>query len=78
MRSASSLYLWVALPGVSDSLAFAKTMLAEQIVIAPGRVFRVDSAQTSPWARYNLAAVADPRFGKALKAIMKRGPSTRD
>jgi DNA-binding transcriptional MocR family regulator len=77
VRSDSSLYLWVALPGVDDSLAFAKTMLAEKIVIAPGRVFRVDSAEASPWARYNVGAVADPRFAKALKAIMKRTLSSR-
>ena len=72
VRPASSLYLWAALPGVDDSLAFAKELLRENIVLAPGRVFRVDSAAVSPWARYNVGAVCDPRFGKALRATLKR------
>ncbi|RYF43971.1 MAG: PLP-dependent aminotransferase family protein [Comamonadaceae bacterium] len=73
VRSASSLYLWAALPGIDDSLELAKALLPQKVVIAPGRVFRVDSAAPSAWARYNVGAVGDPRFAKALKAILKRG-----
>ncbi|MBI2772849.1 MAG: PLP-dependent aminotransferase family protein [Burkholderiales bacterium] len=72
VRPASSLYLWAALPGIPDSLELAKEMLRERIVIAPGRVFRVDSSEISPWARYNVGAVGDPRFARALKATLKR------
>lgn len=75
VRSPSSLYLWAALPGVEDSLAFAKTLLAEKIVIAPGRVFRVDSAAASKWARYNVGAMGDPRFAASLRAILRRARS---
>ncbi len=72
VRSPSSLYLWAALPGIADSLELAKALLPEHIVIAPGRVFRVDSAAPSPWARYNVGAVGDPRFATALRAILNR------
>ena len=72
VRSSSSLYLWAALPGIDDSLEFAKALLPEKIVIAPGRVFRVDSGAPSAHARYNVGAMADPRFARALKAILKR------
>jgi DNA-binding transcriptional MocR family regulator len=74
VRPASSLYLWAALPGVPDSLEFAKELLGTHIVLAPGRVFRVDSAAVSPWSRYNVGAVGDPRFGKALRSALKRPP----
>lgn len=69
VRSSSSLYLWAALPGVDDSLELAKAWLPEKVVIAPGRVFRVDSAAPSPWARYNVGAVGDPRFAAALRRV---------
>lgn len=72
VRSPSSLYLWAALPGIENSLEFAKALLPEKIVIAPGRVFRVDSGATSAHARYNVGAMADPRFARALKAILRR------
>ena len=71
VRPSSSLYIWAALPGVADSLEFAKELLASKIVLAPGRVFRVDSTAVSPWARYNVGAVCDPRFGKALRSALK-------
>jgi DNA-binding transcriptional MocR family regulator len=71
VRPASSLYIWAALPGVADSLEFAKELLASKIVLAPGRVFRVDSTVVSPWARYNVGAVGDPRFSKALRSALK-------
>jgi DNA-binding transcriptional MocR family regulator len=75
VRSPSSLYLWAALPGIDDSLALAKRLLADRIVIAPGRVFRVDSALPSRWGRYNVGAVSDPRFAAALRAIAAQARS---
>lgn len=71
-RTQQSLYLWAALPGVPDTLAFAREMLSQKIVMAPGRVFSVDSQATCRWARFNVGAVADPRFAKALRAALKR------
>lgn len=69
-RSPQSLYQWVALPGVQDSLAFAQQMLPRKIVMAPGRIFSVDFAATSRWSRFNVGAVTDPRFAKALRQAL--------
>lgn len=72
VRNPQSLYVWAALPQVPDSLAFARELLPQKIVIAPGRVFSVDSSQTSRWSRFNVGAVTDPRFAKALKVALRR------
>ena len=67
-----TLYLWAALPGVPDSLKLAQEMLKEKIVSAPGKVFCVDSSESSRWSRFNVGAVADPRFAKALRLVLRR------
>ena len=69
-RNPQSLYQWVALPDVPDSLAFAQEMLPRKIVMAPGRIFSVDFAATSRWSRFNVGAVTDPRFAKALRKAL--------
>ncbi|WP_093300417.1 PLP-dependent aminotransferase family protein [Variovorax sp. NFACC27] len=71
-RTPQSLYVWAALPGVADSLAFAKELLPRKIVMAPGRIFSVDSTQVSRWSRFNVGAMADPRFAKALRVALRR------
>lgn len=71
-RTPQSLYVWAALPGVADSLAFAKELLPRKVVMAPGRIFSVDSTQTSRWSRFNVGAMADPRFAKALRLALKK------
>jgi DNA-binding transcriptional MocR family regulator len=71
-KPSESLYLWVALPGVPDSLQLAKELLPQKIVLAPGRIFSVDSTAISPWSRFNVGAVADPRFASALRSVLKR------
>ena len=65
-KSPHTLYLWAAMPGVADSLAMAQALLPQKVVMAPGRVFAIDAGAISPWARYNVGAVADPRFAPAL------------
>jgi DNA-binding transcriptional MocR family regulator len=73
-RTAQSLYLWAALPGVDDSLELAQELLAQKVVLAPGKVFCLDSNTVSPWSRFNVGAVSDPRFLKALEtALRQRG-----
>lgn len=71
-RNPQTLYVWAAFPGVADSLALAEALLPQKIVMAPGRIFNVDSAPVSKWSRINVAAMADPRFGKALRATLKQ------
>lgn len=65
-----SLYLWARFPGVDDTLALTERLLARNVMIAPGRVFRVDSAQRSEWTRLNTAAVLDPRFEQAVRSVL--------
>ena len=71
-KNAHTLYLWAALPGVANSLTLAQALLPQKIVMAPGRIFSVDSSTISPWSRFNVGAVADPRFAKALRATLRR------
>jgi DNA-binding transcriptional MocR family regulator len=71
-RRPESMYLWAALPGVDDSAEFAEKMLEHKIVMAPGRIFRVDSSVKTKWARYNVGAVLDPRFAQALKELLPK------
>ncbi|MNV76355.1 hypothetical protein D3C71_1697020 [compost metagenome] len=69
-RSAQTLYLWVRFPGVEDSLEWAQALLAHGVKMAPGRIFHLDSAAPSPWSRCNVAAMLDPRFQTAVKALL--------
>ena len=39
---------------------------------APGRVFSVDSSAVSPWSRFNVGAVIDPRFARALRSSLRQ------
>ncbi|CAN5499086.1 PLP-dependent aminotransferase family protein [soil metagenome] len=71
-RNPQSLYLWATLPGAPDSLALAQALLPQKIVMAPGRVFSIDSAEPSPWSRCNVGAVTDPRFATALRATLRQ------
>lgn len=70
-KNAQSLYLWASLPGVDDSIALAKALLPQNIRLAPGRIFNVDTSAVSPWSRFNVGAVMDPRFSKALHDALK-------
>jgi len=76
-RNEHSLYLWASLPNVPDSLAIAEALLAQKIVMAPGRVFNLDSAEISPWSRFNVGAVSDPRFAAALEPVLRQFAVTR-
>lgn len=71
-RTPHSLYLWASLPGVSDSLKLAREMLSHQVLMAPGRLFCVDSANVCAWSRFNVSAVTDPRFEKAFYETMRQ------
>jgi DNA-binding transcriptional MocR family regulator len=70
-KNDQSLFVWASFPGVADSMALAQALLAHQIQLAPGRIFSVNPSETSPWSRFNVGAVMDPRFGKALQSALK-------
>jgi DNA-binding transcriptional MocR family regulator len=71
-KSPQSLYLWAAFPGIDDSLTLAQDLLAQKVVMAPGRIFGVDSSQVSRWSRFNVGAVLDPRLEQALAETGRR------
>jgi DNA-binding transcriptional MocR family regulator len=64
--SDQSLYLWARLPGPDDSIAFAKEMLGKHVILAPGTIFSAHANIVSPWFRFNVAYLGDPRFSNAL------------
>jgi DNA-binding transcriptional MocR family regulator len=68
-----SLYLWAALPGWADSQALARELLPQGLMLAPGRIFCVDSAAPSPWSRFNVGALADPQVQAVLKRALRGG-----
>ncbi|MFZ5526537.1 MAG: PLP-dependent aminotransferase family protein [Pseudomonadota bacterium] len=72
VKNNSSLHLWARLPRVDDSLELAKELLKQKIVMAPGCMFHVDAKAPCSWSRFNVGAVADPRFGPAFRAFLRR------
>jgi len=65
-----TLYLWCALPGKDDSIELARELMARKIMMAPGSIFSVDPQQQSPWCRYNVGFVSDPRFISAATTVV--------
>lgn len=61
-----SLYLWARFPWAPDSLELAKRLLADNIALAPGALFSVDTRKSSAWSRYNVGYVGDARFAAAM------------
>lgn len=72
-----SLYLWASVPWATDSLLLAQSMLKDQIAMAPGAVFALNSTTTSPWSRYNVGYVVDPRFAKAMERRRSKSGASR-
>ena len=69
--SEQSLYLWATLPGHDDSIELARAMLEQHVILAPGTIFSAHANRTSPWCRFNVAYLGDPRFAKALARLAK-------
>ncbi|WP_159917338.1 PLP-dependent aminotransferase family protein [Pantoea sp. 18069] len=69
-RPEQSLYLWARLPGVDDSLAFARQMFARGIAMAPGAIFSPDATALSPWFRFNVGFLGpDSAIKEVLSSI---------
>lgn len=71
-RPDQSLYLWAALPDAPDSLLLARALMPHRIMMAPGRVFQVDTEAVSRWSRFNVSAVTDPAFRATLARVSPR------
>lgn len=69
-NSNQSLYLWASLPGISDTQKLAQDLQKKGILIAPGRLFLVESEPACEWSRFNTGALADPVVFKALQAAL--------
>ena len=69
-RSPQSLCLWVAFPGVQDSLRLAEQLVPRKLSMPPGRVFHVDPSAVSRWSRCNVSAMLDPRFQAAMGQVL--------
>ena len=61
----SGMFIWASLPGVEDSAGLAAVAARQDIMLAPGNVFR-PQMQASPWIRFNVAVSADPRLERFL------------
>ena len=69
-RSPQSLYLWVAFPGVPDSLELARQLAQRKVSMAPGRIFHADPSALSRWSRCNVGALLDARFQAAMGPVL--------
>ena len=62
---AGGTFLWVPLPGVEDTAELARVALQDDILLAPGSVFRPQN-QPSPYLRVHVAHGDDPRLLRFL------------
>lgn len=70
-QTPSSLFLWARWPAVADSLELAAALQQRHVIAAPGRIFSVDPEARSPWSRFNVGMVLDPRFAPAFQAALR-------
>lgn len=66
-RNPQSLYIWASLPGIDDSAIFAERMIAQKIVMAPGRIFCVDANSKNKFFRFNAGLVNNQKFISIIK-----------
>lgn len=71
-----SMYLWARFPQFDDAKALAQGLMARNIVLAPGSIFRLDTEETVPWSRFNVGLLADPRFRRAMAELLGRIPTS--
>lgn len=71
-NSTQSLYIWASLPGISDTHKLAQDLQHKKILIAPGRLFLVDSSVPCSWSRFNTGALADTKVFKAFQSALSQ------
>jgi DNA-binding transcriptional MocR family regulator len=59
------MFAWAMVPGLEDAAALADRAAREDILLAPGKVFR-PQMQASPWLRFNVAYARDKRLERFL------------
>jgi len=58
-------FVWARIPGIADSSELARRAARENILLAPGNVFRPQN-QPSGFLRFNVGFCAHPRFERFL------------
>lgn len=64
-------FVWSRVPGVDDVVDIAARAAEQQIILAPGTLFRPQS-QASPWLRFNVIYANDVRLERFLKDALDR------
>jgi len=59
------MFIWAAVPGLTDSAALASQAAKVGIMLAPGNIFR-PQMQPSPWLRFNVAYALAPQLERFL------------
>ena len=62
-------FVWARVPGIADTTELARRAARENIVLAPGSVFR-PQGQASPWLRFNVVFCNDPRLAAFLSKTL--------
>lgn len=72
-RSGGSPFLWVNIPEQrADPVQLAKLGVAAHVMLAPGALFRIGQPAT-PWMRFNVAYMQDPRVAAFLQKHLGAG-----
>ena len=68
IEPAEGMFVWARLPEIEDLLALAQSARADQILLAPGTVFR-PHLERSPWMRFNVAVCQEREALSALERL---------
>ena len=71
VEPADGMFVWARAPDIDDSLALAHYARQNQILLAPGAVFR-PHLERSPWMRFNVAVCQEPEALTALERLRMR------
>ena len=73
--SQGGVFIWARIPGMEDAVDLATRAAKENIILAPGSLFR-PQGQASPWLRLNVVYANDVRLerflGEALGKVVRK------
>jgi DNA-binding transcriptional MocR family regulator len=67
----AGMFIWARFPQVEDALSLAEAAARDDIMLAPGAVFR-PHLERSPWMRFNVAVCEEPRVQRWLRGAAAR------
>ena len=71
---AGGMFVWAKARGLQDAARLGSQAAAEDIMLAPGHVFR-PQMQATPYLRFNVAYAQDPRLERFLDRVANRQSS---